>query len=62
MYNTDIPAKILKPDKVETRIGTLELFYGSPTDETAERVYDNLDHLKGDCRHEGSRRILSNLK
>ncbi len=44
---TDIPDKITTPDKVETRIGTLEFFDGLPTDETAERVYDNLDFLRG---------------
>jgi hypothetical protein len=44
---TDIPDKITTPDKVETRIGTLEFFDGLPTDETAERVYDNLDFIRG---------------
>ena len=46
-YNTDIPEGILTPDKVETRIGTLEFFDGLPTDETTKKVYDNLDHLRG---------------
>lgn len=31
------------PDKVETSIGTLNLNYGYPTDETTQKVYDNLD-------------------
>jgi len=46
-YNTAIPSKIMTPDKVETRIGTLEFFDGIPTKETAALVYDNLDFLRG---------------
>ena len=46
-YNTEIPAKIMTPDKVETRIGTLEFFDGLPTEETTKKVYDNLDFLRG---------------
>jgi len=46
-YNTKIPASIMTPDKVETRIGTLEFFDGIPTKETAALVYDNLDFLRG---------------
>jgi hypothetical protein len=46
-YNTDIPENVLTPNKVETRIGTLEFFDGIPTRETAELVYDNLDFLRG---------------
>ena len=46
-YNTHIPTKIMTPDKVETRIGTLEFFDGIPTKETAALVYDNLDFLRG---------------
>jgi len=46
-YNTHIPAKIMTPDKVETRIGTLEFVDGIPTKETANLVYDNLDFLRG---------------
>jgi hypothetical protein len=46
-YNTHIPAKIMTPDKVETRIGTLEFVDGIPTKETADLVYDNLDFLRG---------------
>ena len=44
---TDIPVAITTPDRVETRIGTLEFFDGFPTRETAELVYDNLDFLRG---------------
>ena len=37
----------MTPDKVETRIGTLEFFDGIPTKETAALLYDNLDFLRG---------------
>ncbi len=47
LYNTPIPEKILTPDAVETRIGTLHFFDGLPTDETTQKVYDNLDFMRG---------------
>ncbi len=40
---TDIPAGIETPDKVETRLGTLEFFDGFPTDASVEKLYENLD-------------------
>src|SRR5512141_134166 len=40
---TEIPAGILTPDRVETRLGTLRFFDGFPDDETVQLVYDNLD-------------------
>ena len=40
---TAIPEAITTPDRVETRIGTLEFFDGIPTKKTAELVYDYLD-------------------
>jgi hypothetical protein len=46
-YNTEIPVSIMTPDRVETRIGTLEFFDGIPTSQTASMVYDNLDFLRG---------------
>ncbi|MGF1760441.1 DUF1254 domain-containing protein [Photobacterium sagamiensis] len=46
-YNSKIPESIMTPDKVETRIGTLEFFDGIPTKETAALLYDNLDFLRG---------------
>jgi hypothetical protein len=46
-YNTKIPENIMTPDKVETRIGTLEFFDGIPTKKTAALLYDNLDFLRG---------------
>jgi hypothetical protein len=40
---TDIPASILTPDSVETRLGTLKFFDGFPDEGTVQKVYDNLD-------------------
>jgi hypothetical protein len=44
---TDIPTGITTPDRVETRIGTLEFVDGFPSPETVELVYDNLDFMRG---------------
>jgi len=47
-YNTDVPTKILTPDVVETeRLGTLNFYDGMPTKETVQKVYDNLDFMRG---------------
>ena len=46
-YNNKILESIMTPDKVETRIGTLEFFDGIPTKKTAALLYDNLDFLRG---------------
>jgi hypothetical protein len=40
------PPEFTTPDKVETRIGTLEYQDGAPTVETAERVRDALDFTR----------------
>ena len=40
---TQIPENVLIPDKVETRLGTLEFFDGVPTAETAQLIWDNQD-------------------
>ena len=40
---TDIPASILTPDQVETRLGTLRFFDGFPDEATVQTVFDNLD-------------------
>ena len=40
---TDIPAGIITPDRVETRLGTLKFFDGLPDQATVQAVYDNLD-------------------
>jgi len=44
---TDIPKSIIIPDKLETRIGTLEFFDGLPTDKTVQKAYDYLDFQRG---------------
>lgn len=46
-YNHKIPQQIMTPDTVETRIGTLNFFDGFPTQETTQKVYDNLDFMRG---------------
>ena len=40
---TQIPTGIASPDKVETRLGTLEFFDGFPDDAAVQKLYDNLD-------------------
>jgi hypothetical protein len=42
-YSTPMPAGVASPDRVETRLGTLNFFDGSPDKATAEKLYDNLD-------------------
>ena len=46
-FNTPIPAKIMTPDTVQTRLGTLKFVDGVPTAETAQKAYENLDFLRG---------------
>jgi hypothetical protein len=38
-----IPPAITTPDKVETRVGTMEFKDGAPSQATLDKVYDNLD-------------------
>jgi hypothetical protein len=40
------PSSLTTPDKVGTRIGTLEFKDGAPTVETADKVYDTLDFTR----------------
>lgn len=40
---TQIPANVLIPDEVDTRLGTLKFFDGVPTAETAQKIWDNQD-------------------
>ena len=40
---TEIPAGLITPDQVETRIGKLEFQDGAPTVETLQKVRDTLD-------------------
>ncbi|MFZ0791677.1 MAG: DUF1254 domain-containing protein [Chromatiaceae bacterium] len=42
-YSTPMPAGVASPDRVETRLGTLNFFDGFPDQTTAEKLYDNLD-------------------
>jgi len=46
-YNTPVPATILTPDRVETRIGVLEFDDGLPTQKTAQLLFDHLDFIRG---------------
>lgn len=46
-FNTPIPSKVMTPDRVETRLGTLEFSDGFPTAATAELLYDHLDFVRG---------------
>ena len=45
--NADIPPIFVTPDKVETRIGTLEFKDGAPSADTVAKVYDTLDFTRG---------------
>ena len=40
---TDIPPGIVSPDKVETRLGTLNFIDGFPDDASVAKLFDNLD-------------------
>jgi hypothetical protein len=42
-----IPQILVTPDKVETRIGTLEYKDGAPSAATAEKVLESLDYIRG---------------
>ena len=42
-----MPASILTPDTVQTRIGELKFFDGLPDEETVKKVYDQLDFARG---------------
>src|SRR5512134_3663697 len=46
-FNYKIPDKIMTPDAVTTRIGTLKFVDGVPTGDTVNLVYDHLDFLRG---------------
>src|SRR5271157_639228 len=43
----DTPKSISTPDRVETRLGTLEFKDGAPSMGTVQKVYDNLDFMHG---------------
>lgn len=42
-FNTKIPEWVLTPDKVETKLGTLEFFDGIPNEKAAAALFYNLD-------------------
>jgi len=42
-YSTEIPANVVTPDRMETRLGTLKFVDGFPTEQTAQKVWDHLD-------------------
>ena len=44
---TEIPSILITPDKVNSRIGTLEFKDGAPSAETVEKVCDTLDFTRG---------------
>ena len=46
-YSANVPPDITTPDTVETRIGTLKFFDGLPDPQTVQKVYDNLDFVRG---------------
>lgn len=46
-FAADVPESITVPDRVETRLGTLEYFDGLPTPETARLAYNALDFARG---------------
>ncbi|KAA1177223.1 DUF1254 domain-containing protein [Rhizobium tropici] len=46
-YNYKIPEAIMTPDQVETPLGTLNFFDGMPDKVTVDKLYDNLDLMRG---------------
>ena len=44
---SNIPSAITTPDKIESRIGTLEFKDGAPSTDTVQKVYDTLDFTRG---------------
>lgn len=45
--STPIPREITTPESVDTRIGALKFFDGVPTEETAQKAYDQIDFSRG---------------
>jgi len=56
---TEVPEGVGTPDRLETRIGTLNLFDGVPDDATVQKVYDNLDFLRATDAYLNSIQIAS---
>jgi hypothetical protein len=42
----DLPASVAIPDEMDTRLGRLSFVDGAPSDDTVEKVYDNLDFTR----------------
>ena len=46
-FKADVPDNVLTPDQVETQtLGSLEFFDGMPSEDTVQKVFDNLDLLR----------------
>lgn len=45
--STGIPPSLITPDRVETHLGTLEFKDGAPSSDTVQKIYDNLDYIRG---------------
>jgi hypothetical protein len=43
---TPIPPELITPERVDTRLGALELKDGAPERETVDKLYDNLDFVR----------------
>ncbi|NKJ71355.1 DUF1214 domain-containing protein [Rhizobium leguminosarum bv. viciae] len=43
---TPIAPGVAVPDKIESSIGTLKLHYGYPSEDTVDKIYDNLDRSR----------------
>ncbi|MHC4352768.1 MAG: DUF1254 domain-containing protein, partial [Planctomycetota bacterium] len=46
-WKTDIPKEITTPDHIQSKIGDLDYKDGYPTQETANKVRDELDYIHG---------------
>ena len=44
--SADIPAGVAIPDELDSRLGKLTFVDGAPTDDTVEKLYDNLDFTR----------------
>jgi hypothetical protein len=44
---TQIPPQLTTPDAVETSLGTLKFFDGLPDGDTVQKIFDNLDRMRG---------------
>jgi hypothetical protein len=44
--NANIPPSLITPDEIDTRLRKLTFVDGAPSDDTAEKIYDNLDFTR----------------